>query len=124
MKSLRKNIILWLGQIGIAGLLAVVLINHSFPLLSPQSAEQADPGHSARSEQSAPAAPEAIIQEANLWNSGRSDFAGSAGEDRKLGANGWGGGASDDAEPFDEPEPEPEQGADAESGESDWGIGG
>jgi hypothetical protein len=112
-----------LGQIGIAGLLAVVLINHSFPLLSPQSTDHADLKQSAQPGQAD--LPSYVVEEANLWSSGRSDFAGSAGEDRKLDANGWGSGESEDSESFDEPEPP--QGADSgddeagQQGESDWG---
>lgn len=64
------------------------------------------------------------VQEAQLWNSGRSDFAGSPGEDRKLDANGW-GGAEDEAQaadaPWDEGDSSPQ--GESASGDSDWGLG-
>jgi hypothetical protein len=71
------------------------------------------------------------VKEAQLWSSGRSDFAGSPGEDRKLDANGWGGG--DEAEPDAESEAEdepwvPDEGEGSGSAEAapepdDWGLG-
>lgn len=67
------------------------------------------------------------VQEANLWNSGRSDFAGSSGEDRKLDANGWGGGEDEQTEAADEPwvphEDDNSAKGESVSGESDWGLG-
>ncbi|MBM3594544.1 MAG: hypothetical protein FJX31_01825 [Alphaproteobacteria bacterium] len=67
------------------------------------------------------------VKEAPLWSSGRSDFAGSPGEDRKLDANGWGSG--EDAEPEAAEEPwVPDEGDGSGNAESapeadDWGLG-
>jgi hypothetical protein len=67
------------------------------------------------------------VQEAQLWNSGRSDFAGSPGEDRKLDANGWGGGEDAEPEATEEPwvpgESEGSGSAEAAPEPDDWGLG-